>query len=293
MICVITDSDDIAEARDILDGIVAIDRADIPAVTQRRSLAQQLRDHEPSQPAPPAPRCVDPGLVPVAPSRRTQRPRRRRATSTRRAPRNVNGCSTPSPPPTAPSTTSLQRPHPTATPTQAPSPAPTTPADTTPPRNAVSTRRRVEPVAACDTNSTSPSAGWNVPTPTSNGPGSGPNRPSSSTARRRHTDAPPTTTCATATPPTCSTPCTTPSTIHRQRVAALDTWQRWANGHHVDTNDLRAAVDTLTTMDGSDRPFAEALAGSLQQWAIHNHVDLTAHARPAPAIQPAGIEIEL
>ena len=64
VICVITDSDDIAEARDILEGIVAIDRADVPAVTQRRSLAQQLRDHEPSRPAPPAPRCVIPDWFP-------------------------------------------------------------------------------------------------------------------------------------------------------------------------------------------------------------------------------------
>ena len=64
VICVITDSDDIAEARDILDGIVAIDRADIPAVTQRRTLAQQLRDHERSVPAPPAPRCVIPDWFP-------------------------------------------------------------------------------------------------------------------------------------------------------------------------------------------------------------------------------------
>jgi conjugative relaxase-like TrwC/TraI family protein len=41
MICVITDSDDVADARDVLEGIVAVDRADIPAVTQRRTLAQQ------------------------------------------------------------------------------------------------------------------------------------------------------------------------------------------------------------------------------------------------------------
>jgi hypothetical protein len=41
LICVITDSGDVAEARDILDGILALDRADIPAVTQRRTLATQ------------------------------------------------------------------------------------------------------------------------------------------------------------------------------------------------------------------------------------------------------------
>ena len=45
VICVITDSNDIAEARDVLEGIVAIDRADVPAVTQRRSLAHQSRDY--------------------------------------------------------------------------------------------------------------------------------------------------------------------------------------------------------------------------------------------------------
>ena len=37
---VITDTDDLAEARDVLDGVLAHDRADVPAVTQRRHLAQ-------------------------------------------------------------------------------------------------------------------------------------------------------------------------------------------------------------------------------------------------------------
>ena len=59
-ICVITESDDVAEARDVLEGIVALDRADIPAVTQRRTLAQQHRAHE-LAPAPAVtPRCVIP-----------------------------------------------------------------------------------------------------------------------------------------------------------------------------------------------------------------------------------------
>lgn len=39
-LCVITDSKDIAEARDVLEAVLAFDRADIPAVTQRRNLAQ-------------------------------------------------------------------------------------------------------------------------------------------------------------------------------------------------------------------------------------------------------------
>ena len=40
---VITDSHDVAEARDVLERILAVDRADIPAVTQRRRLAEQDR----------------------------------------------------------------------------------------------------------------------------------------------------------------------------------------------------------------------------------------------------------
>ena len=64
--CVITDSDDVAEARDVLEAIIAIDRADIPAVTQRRSLAQSTPTHP--TPAAPAhtPRCAIPDWFPSA-----------------------------------------------------------------------------------------------------------------------------------------------------------------------------------------------------------------------------------
>jgi hypothetical protein len=41
VICVVTDSDDPAEARDTLEAVLATDRADTPAITQRRTLAQQ------------------------------------------------------------------------------------------------------------------------------------------------------------------------------------------------------------------------------------------------------------
>jgi hypothetical protein len=44
---VITDSTDVGEARDILDAVLAYDRADIPAVTQRRNLAHQTDRPEP------------------------------------------------------------------------------------------------------------------------------------------------------------------------------------------------------------------------------------------------------
>ncbi len=38
-LCVVTESDDIAEARDVLEAVIAADRADVPATTQRRNLA--------------------------------------------------------------------------------------------------------------------------------------------------------------------------------------------------------------------------------------------------------------
>ena len=52
---VVTDTGDPTEARDVLEGIVASDRADIPAVVQRRQLAHQDR-----QPPRPQPRCQVP-----------------------------------------------------------------------------------------------------------------------------------------------------------------------------------------------------------------------------------------
>ena len=46
-VCVVTDTHDIAAARDILDTIIAVDRADTPATTQRRNLDTQDRQPQP------------------------------------------------------------------------------------------------------------------------------------------------------------------------------------------------------------------------------------------------------
>ncbi len=45
---VITDTTDRVEARDVLECVLAHDRADIPAVTQRRDLARQMPPHDPT-----------------------------------------------------------------------------------------------------------------------------------------------------------------------------------------------------------------------------------------------------
>ena len=64
ILCVVTDCDDIGEARDVLDAVLAVDRADVPATTQRRVLAQSA----PRQVAPDAPtltpRCELPDWFP-------------------------------------------------------------------------------------------------------------------------------------------------------------------------------------------------------------------------------------
>ena len=59
MLCVVTDGDDLAEARDVLETILAADRADIPATSQRRTLAQSTL-HETPASRPPTPRCEIP-----------------------------------------------------------------------------------------------------------------------------------------------------------------------------------------------------------------------------------------
>ena len=55
----VTDSTDVAEARDTLEVILAFDRADIPAVTQRRTLAHQQPEATRQAPTPTG-RCVIP-----------------------------------------------------------------------------------------------------------------------------------------------------------------------------------------------------------------------------------------
>ena len=62
IVCVITDTHDVADARDILDTIINIDRADTPATTQRRNLHAQDRQPQQRQPQPPRlqPRCQIP-----------------------------------------------------------------------------------------------------------------------------------------------------------------------------------------------------------------------------------------
>ena len=58
---VITETTDRAEARDVLECVLAHDRADIPAVTQRRDLARQMPPHDPT----PARRYEPTSIIPA------------------------------------------------------------------------------------------------------------------------------------------------------------------------------------------------------------------------------------
>ena len=65
-LCVVTESDDIAEARDVLEAILASDRADVPATTQRRTLANTTPREATAAGIAPTPRCAIPDWFPTA-----------------------------------------------------------------------------------------------------------------------------------------------------------------------------------------------------------------------------------
>jgi chromosome segregation ATPase len=65
-------------------------------------------------------------------------------------------------------------------------------------------------------------------------------------------------------------------------ITALDTWNRWATGHHVTAEDLSTALGILQASDRSDHA---SLAAPLQRWG-HEH-----GLRPAAAVERPGMEI--
>ncbi len=89
-ILVVTESHDLDDARDILEYVLASDRADIPATTQRRRLAEM--DARPSR----APRAAlrDPAVARPASEQRRPRPRRSTIRVPDRAPQDSTRCST-------------------------------------------------------------------------------------------------------------------------------------------------------------------------------------------------------
>jgi hypothetical protein len=208
--CVITESPDVAEARDVLEAIVAVDRADIPAVTQRRTLAVQQRPHEVPVPVAPTPRCEIPDWFTAvlqdarrdrddAETRQAERAvqRQRLENAAKIADRNLRHVASA----TAPDRDAYAR-------------AAAQAADAR--RDYTAAQRRLEAPGDTAVPPGTPSKlredSASAPRPPSSRPVSEPRRRSSAIARRTRSSARHTTTSASRTPPTGSTPSGTQST---------------------------------------------------------------------------------
>ena len=76
-----------------------------------------------------------------------------------------------------------------------------------------------------------------------------------------------------------------------QQIDALDGWRDWADGKNVTDGKIIDIVHSLSDeARTNDSPAHAALANVIHQWAQTKGLDLS---RPAPAIERAGIEIEL
>ena len=269
-LCVVTDSDDVAEARDVLEAILAADRADIPATTQRRTLAAR---HPRTRPRPPQPTDAalrDPRLVlrrrwptPTAASA-TPRPARRSAHSAR--PRRTPRSPTPTrvaadvAAATAADRDALQsrrspRRRRTATTDRRSSPArqrapPPTPQPSRRPR-----RRRATTRSSRDLPRTHPATSR----PGSRAPRQPPSR--TSAPPRQHVQA---VSQMDATPPVIGQ--------HRLHIQALNTWKHWAEGHDVP--------------DGALRTTAAVLAQQARAGAAAGHHRSATTSRPRP-VEPS------
>ncbi len=75
------------------------------------------------------------------------------------------------------------------------------------------------------------------------------------------------------------------------RVDALDTWTQWAQGHPIDRDQLADTVELLdhpdTTID-----WTRALANAVHHWANQNNIDLQPHQTQAIERPDLGIEID-
>jgi conjugative relaxase-like TrwC/TraI family protein len=296
MIFVITDSDDVAEARDILDGIVAVDRADIPAVTQRRTLAQQQpRQHDvptTTTTTTTSARCIVPEWftpllhearlsLAAAEERHTARAAQRQrlvdaAAGADRATADVAAATAPDRDAHADAAARAdvaRRLHAAARGRL----------DAAPFRHRRSARHdldiaerqlaRAEDYLERTRQRTEPSLERYRHAQTRQ-------RDAHDNLRHGHTAD-----MLDAMQPSVDD--------HRRRVTALETWQRWATGGTVQHADLQQAVDTLINTQHSDRSLTMPLAHSLQQRAKHHHVELDTSLRHELAAQPPGPELEL
>ena len=194
---VVTDTHDLDEARDVLEAVLATDRADVPAVTQRRQLAAAVPPRTDT-----ATKVCDPELV-----RRHLPPSRRRA---RRRPRRVGRAAPRGRSHRTPHPGSHRRPEPAPTSLRRPTTPRSQPPTTTSPKPRTASGRPNEPSPTADPSvgeqhdATSPTQPTNSPPPRPRSPNSPAAPPRSSTdATNSATNA----TASTNTPPPTADSC--------------------------------------------------------------------------------------
>ena len=276
ILCVVTDSDDIAEARDVLDAILAVDRADIPATTQRRALAQSTPRQATADAPTLTPRCEIPDWFPAvlaeaqAPCATPKPARRNSQRGELRQPLQQRA-RTPFLPKWPP------QPPPIETPYTTPRPERSKHAGVIAPRNIDSTPPLAGNAATCATRSTPPSSSSNAPRTTSSAPVDEPAPPSNATPEQSPTSATRTTSSAAATPSTSSTRWLPSVGEHRLHVQALTTWQRWAQGHDLPNGTLHTTFAVLAHQPGVEQQLATALRNDLPGTPIDRGSRVAAH----------------
>jgi conjugative relaxase-like TrwC/TraI family protein len=292
VICVITDSNEIAEARDVLDGIVAVDRADIPAVTQRRTLAQHQRGHDIPTTAPVTPRCAIPDWFPtllhdarneLAAAEQQHAARAVERQRLQDAAEAAEGILHDVAAATAPDRDAYAH---------AAARADTAHRDhasakyqlTVAPRRHRRTARHNLDIAE---QRLERADAYLERTRQRTRPTIDRYHQAQADRREAHDNVRYHDTADLL------DDFHHPVDLHRRRVAALDTWQRWAIGGRVQVDDLREAVEMLDSAPGPDSALTKALTASLQQWAHRHRVDLGARTRPELAVRAAGPELEL
>ena len=295
VLCVVTDSDDIAKARDILETILAFDRADIPAITQRRTLSQQQPAEAWRQPSEPAGRCEIPQWFdPLRAALRRDlydAEQALTASEARRGSTCRRGHRRPTPPrpdrggdgPGSPGAGDGDGPLRGGVAAPRPRPAPPRP------------QRHPRPTGSPPRPST-PLPGSSTQRPnTSNAPDDTPPQTSSTATRHEHASTRPARRCIATTCASCST---TPSTTS---LACDDRSNRSTCGvaglvatPSTSSNSVTSSNNSPTSADGTNTPTNSTTLGeTVRDWAGDAGIDLPAAARHSRTLQRAGPELEL
>jgi conjugative relaxase-like TrwC/TraI family protein len=290
--CVITESPDVAEARDVLEAIVAVDRADIPAVTQRRTLAVQQRPHEVPVPVAPTPRCEIPDWFTAvlqdarrdrddAETRQAERAvqRQRLENAAKIADRNLRHVASA----TAPDRDAYARAAAQAADARRDYTAAQRRLEAAPWRHRRTARHAVE-VARGQRERAEASL---EQTRERTAPAVERYCKAHAEQRKAHDDL--------RFQDTADWLDTVrhPIDVHTRRLAALDTWRQWAAGCNIGLPDLQTALDTLTDASTSGRLPTAPLVVSLREWADHHQIDLSPGTTRALVLERPGLELEL